>query len=119
MPLRMATMRRSADWKTGSRRNLGFPKRLTPCPGRPISRKLDAQMSIRSVGRRPVCSQDGHDCGCSRHRKEVEEPFEAEQIGSSAMALQTQPDAGRTNLCSRPFAYVCPNPRACGKPRSG
>jgi adenylosuccinate lyase len=45
----------------------------------------------RTLGHRPVGPQVGTDLRLLASRKEVEEPFEADQIGSSAMAYKRNP----------------------------
>jgi adenylosuccinate lyase len=65
--------------------------RNAPVTGQTYSRKLDAQVVDILSG---IC-QSAHkfavDLRLLAHRKEVEEPFEAEQIGSSAMAYKRNP----------------------------
>ena len=44
----------------------------------------------------------GTDLRLLAHRQEIEEPFEAEQVGSSAMAVQAQPDARPSGCAAWP-----------------
>jgi adenylosuccinate lyase len=67
------------------------PERLLPVSGQTYSRIIDAQV-INSLA---VAAAAIHKC-CNdvrllANRKEIEEPFEAEQIGSSAMAYKRNP----------------------------
>lgn len=69
---------------------MGFEK-LFPVTGQTYSRKLDSQIldGLGGVG------QSAHKWGCDlrllAHRQEIDEPFEADQVGSSAMAYKRNP----------------------------
>jgi adenylosuccinate lyase len=69
---------------------MGFPSTI-PVTGQTYTRKIDSQVLDTLSG---VC-QSAHkmatDLRLLAHRKEVEEPFESEQIGSSAMAYKRNP----------------------------
>ena len=69
---------------------MGFAQRL-PVSGQTYSRKIDSQVLDSLSG---VC-QSGHkfatDLRLLQSRHEIEEPFEAEQVGSSAMAYKRNP----------------------------
>lgn len=69
---------------------LGF-ERTYPVTGQTYSRKVDSQILAALSG---IC-QSAHkfatDVRLLSHRKEIEEPFESEQIGSSAMAYKRNP----------------------------
>jgi len=62
-----------------------------PVSGQTYSRKIDAQV----LGTLAGISESGHRFGTDlrllAHEREIEEPFEAEQIGSSAMAYKRNP----------------------------
>lgn len=62
-----------------------------PVSGQTYSRKLDTQVVNALAG----VAESGHRLGCDlrllAHEREVEEPFEADQIGSSAMAYKRNP----------------------------
>jgi len=59
--------------------------------GQTYPRKLDAQMLDLLSGIAQSASRFGNDLRLLASRKEVEEPFEANQIGSSAMAYKRNP----------------------------
>jgi adenylosuccinate lyase len=65
--------------------------RVFPVTGQTYSRKVDSQILDALSG----LGQSAHKFGCDlrllQHRQEVEEPFEAEQVGSSAMAYKRNP----------------------------
>jgi len=71
-------------------RKMGFDGAY-PVTGQTYSRKVDSQLMATLSG----ISQSGHkaatDLRLLQSRKEVEEPFEEEQIGSSAMAYKRNP----------------------------
>jgi adenylosuccinate lyase len=71
-------------------RKMGFD-RAYPVTGQTYSRKVDAQVLSALSG----IAQSGHKIGVDLRllasRKEVEEPFEPDQIGSSAMAYKRNP----------------------------
>ena len=71
-------------------RKMGFEE-FYPVTGQTYPRKVDAQVLSVLSG----IAQSGHkaatDLRLLQHRKEVEEPFEKEQIGSSAMAYKRNP----------------------------
>ncbi|MCZ2344098.1 MAG: adenylosuccinate lyase [Bacteroidales bacterium] len=71
-------------------RKMGFDRRFT-VTGQTYSRKMDAFL-LDSLG---GLGQSAHKWGCDlrllAHRQEIDEPFEAEQIGSSAMAYKRNP----------------------------
>lgn len=68
----------------------GFSK-IFAVSGQTYSRKLDSHVVATLSG----IAESGHRFGCDlrllAHEREVEEPFEAEQIGSSAMAYKRNP----------------------------
>jgi adenylosuccinate lyase len=62
-----------------------------PVTGQTYSRKVDAQVLACLSGIGQSCHKAGSDMRILQHRKEVEEPFEEKQIGSSAMAYKRNP----------------------------
>jgi adenylosuccinate lyase len=62
-----------------------------PVTGQTYSRKVDAQVLACLSGIGQSCHKAGSDLRILQSRKELEEPFEAEQIGSSAMAYKRNP----------------------------
>lgn len=71
-------------------RKMGFD-RLFPVTGQTYSRKLDTQVLDALSGFAQSVHKWGTDLRLLAHRQEVDEPFEAEQIGSSAMAYKRNP----------------------------
>ena len=69
----------------------GLRRAATPSPGQTYSRKVDVAGPRRPVGHRPSAHKTATDLRLLQSRKEIEEPFEAEQIGSSAMAYKRNP----------------------------
>ncbi len=71
-------------------RKMGFEEVL-PVTGQTYSRKLDSQVLDALSG----LGQSLHKWGCDlrllAHRQEIDEPFEADQVGSSAMAYKRNP----------------------------
>jgi adenylosuccinate lyase len=59
--------------------------------GQTYSRKVDAQVVATLSGIAQSAHKAGNDLRLLQSRKEVEEPFETEQIGSSAMAYKRNP----------------------------
>jgi adenylosuccinate lyase len=59
--------------------------------GQTYSRKVDAQVLAALSGIGQSCHKAGSDLRILQHRKEIEEPFEEQQIGSSAMAYKRNP----------------------------
>ena len=62
-----------------------------PVTGQTYSRKIDAQMLDALSGIAQSASKAASDIRILAHRKEMEEPFEKNQIGSSAMAYKRNP----------------------------
>jgi adenylosuccinate lyase len=62
-----------------------------PVTGQTYSRKVDSQVLDALSGIAQSAHKFGSDLRLLQSRKEVEEPFEAEQIGSSAMAYKRNP----------------------------
>lgn len=76
----------------------GF-ERLVPVSGQTYSRKIDTQVLEALGGLGQSLHKFGTDLRLLAHRQEVEEPFEAEQVGSSAMAYKRNPMRAE-RLCS-------------------
>jgi adenylosuccinate lyase len=62
-----------------------------PVSGQTYSRKVDYQVQATLAGVATSVSKIGHDLRLLAHLREVEEPFEDEQIGSSAMPYKRNP----------------------------
>jgi adenylosuccinate lyase len=62
-----------------------------PVTGQTYSRKVDSQVLDVLSGLGQTAHKYGTDLRLLAHRQEVEEPFEAEQVGSSAMAYKRNP----------------------------
>jgi adenylosuccinate lyase len=62
-----------------------------PVSGQTYSRKIDAQVIASLAGLAESAHRFGSDLRLLAHEREVEEPFEAEQVGSSAMAYKRNP----------------------------
>jgi adenylosuccinate lyase len=71
-------------------RKMGF-EQVFPVTGQTYSRKIDSQILDALSGIAQSAHKFGTDLRLLQHRQEVEEPFEAEQIGSSAMAYKRNP----------------------------
>ncbi|MCR4412217.1 MAG: adenylosuccinate lyase [Thermoguttaceae bacterium] len=71
-------------------RKLGFASSF-PVTGQTYPRKIDAQVLAALSGIAQSAHKMATDLRILQHRKEVEEPFEAEQIGSSAMPYKRNP----------------------------
>ncbi|HEY1786451.1 MAG TPA: adenylosuccinate lyase [Pirellulales bacterium] len=69
---------------------LGFAE-VYPVTGQTYSRKVDAQILDTLSGVAQSASKAATDLRLLQSRKEIEEPFETEQIGSSAMAYKRNP----------------------------
>ena len=69
---------------------LGFD-RVYPVTGQTYPRKLDAQALAALSGIGQSLSKFGNDLRLLAHLREIEEPFEKGQIGSSAMAYKRNP----------------------------
>lgn len=69
---------------------MGFELRQ-PVTGQTYTRKLDAQVMSALNGIGQSCHKAGCDIRLLQHRREIEEPFERQQIGSSAMAYKRNP----------------------------
>ena len=71
-------------------RKIGFDESYA-VTGQTYSRKIDAQVVSVLSGISQSAHKMATDLRILAHRKEMEEPFEAEQIGSSAMAYKRNP----------------------------
>jgi adenylosuccinate lyase len=69
---------------------MGFD-RLYAATGQTYPRKVDFAFLATLAGIAASASKFAHDIRLLQHLKEVEEPFESEQIGSSAMAYKQNP----------------------------
>ena len=69
---------------------LGF-KKVFPVSGQTYSRKLDSIFANTLAGIAQSCTKFSNDMRLLQHLKEMEEPFEKEQVGSSAMAYKRNP----------------------------
>ncbi len=64
---------------------------IVPVSGQTYTRKLDTQVLGALAGIAESAHRLGSDLRLLAHEREVEEPFEADQIGSSAMAYKRNP----------------------------
>lgn len=71
-------------------RKMGFQK-VYPVTGQTYSRKVDDQVLSSLSGIAQSAHKFATDLRLLQHEHEIEEPFEAEQIGSSAMAYKRNP----------------------------
>ncbi|MFN4259022.1 MAG: adenylosuccinate lyase [Gemmataceae bacterium] len=71
-------------------RKMGFEE-VYPVTGQTYSRKIDSQILDTLSGLCQSAHKFGTDLRLLAHRREIEEPFEAEQVGSSAMAYKRNP----------------------------
>jgi adenylosuccinate lyase len=69
---------------------MGFD-RVFPVTGQTYSRKIDTQILDALGGLGQSAHKWGTDLRLLAHRQEIDEPFEAEQVGSSAMAYKRNP----------------------------
>jgi adenylosuccinate lyase len=69
---------------------LGFP-RSYPVSGQTYSRKVDSGVVGALAAFAQSASKFGYDMRLLQHLREIEEPFEEEQVGSSAMAYKRNP----------------------------
>ncbi len=71
-------------------RKMGFDQ-VYSVTGQTYSRKVDSQVLDALAGVGQSAHKFGTDLRLLQHRQEIEEPFEAEQVGSSAMAYKRNP----------------------------
>ncbi|HTU19982.1 MAG TPA: adenylosuccinate lyase [Gemmataceae bacterium] len=71
-------------------RKMGF-EAVYPVTGQTYSRKIDSQVLDALSGLGQTAHKFGTDLRLLAHRQEIDEPFEAEQVGSSAMAYKRNP----------------------------
>lgn len=71
-------------------RKMGF-ETVYPVTGQTYSRKVDSQVLDALSGLGQTAHKFGTDLRLLAHRQEIDEPFEAEQVGSSAMAYKRNP----------------------------
>jgi adenylosuccinate lyase len=89
---------------------LGF-ERSVPVSGQTYSRKVDANVVATLAGLAQSASKFGYDMRLLQHLHEIEEPFEQEQVGSSAMAYKRNPmRAERLDAISRHLIVNSLNP---------
>lgn len=86
-------------------------RRSYPVSGQTYSRKVDAQVVNVLSGFAQSASKFGYDMRLLQHLHEIEEPFEDEQIGSSAMAYKRNPmRAERIDALARHLMVNALNP---------
>jgi adenylosuccinate lyase len=66
-------------------------ERVSPVTGQTYTRKVDTQLLDALSGLAQSAHKWGNDLRLLAHRQEIDEPFEADQIGSSAMAYKRNP----------------------------
>jgi adenylosuccinate lyase len=66
-------------------------RRTYPVSGQTYSRKVDAQVAAALAGFAESASKFAYDMRLLQHLREIEEPYEEEQVGSSAMAYKRNP----------------------------
>jgi len=89
---------------------VGMP-RSYPVSGQTYSRKVDAQVVASLAGFAQSASKFGYDMRLLQHLREIEEPFEEAQVGSSAMAYKRNPmRAERLDALSRHLIVNSLNP---------
>ena len=71
-------------------RKMGF-EAVYPVTGQTYSRKVDSQVLDVLSGLGQTAHKFGTDLRLLAHRQEIDEPFESEQVGSSAMAYKRNP----------------------------
>ncbi len=71
-------------------RKMGF-QTVYPVTGQTYSRKIDSQILDALSGLGQSAHKFGTDLRLLAHRQEIDEPFESEQVGSSAMAYKRNP----------------------------
>jgi adenylosuccinate lyase len=71
-------------------KKMGFED-VYPVTGQTYSRKIDSQVLEALSGLAQSAHKFGTDLRLLQHRQELEEPFESEQVGSSAMAYKRNP----------------------------
>jgi adenylosuccinate lyase len=71
-------------------RKMGFES-VYPVTGQTYTRKIDSQVLDALCGLGQTAHKFGTDLRLLAHRQEVEEPFESDQVGSSAMAYKRNP----------------------------
>jgi adenylosuccinate lyase len=71
-------------------RKMGF-EQVHTVTGQTYTRKVDSQVLAALAGIGETAHKFGTDLRLLAHRREVEEPFEQEQVGSSAMAYKRNP----------------------------
>jgi adenylosuccinate lyase len=79
-------------------RKMGFDE-VYPVTGQTYSRKIDSQVLDVLSGLGQSLHKWGTDLRLLAHRQEIDEPFETEQVGSSAMAYKRNPMRAE-RLCS-------------------
>src|SRR3954452_13522829 len=85
--------------------------RVYPVSGQTYSRKVDAQVVAALAGFGQSASKFGYDMRLLQHLHELEEPFEEDQVGSSAMAYKRNPmRAERLDALSRHLIVNSLNP---------
>jgi adenylosuccinate lyase len=83
-----------------------------PVSGQTYSRKVDAQVIATLAGVAESAHRFGTDLRLLAHERELEEPFEAEQVGSSAMAYKRNPMRAERMCALARFALALPAPIA-------
>ena len=82
--------------------------RVFPVSGQTYTRKADSQVVAALAGVAESAHRFGSDLRLLAHEREVEEPFEAEQIGSSAMAYKRNPMRAERMCSIARFALALP-----------
>src|SRR5947199_3177390 len=85
----------------------GF-ERTYPVSGQTYSRKVDSQVLAALAGIAESAHRFGSDLRLLAHERELEEPFEAEQVGSSAMAYKRNPMRAERMCSIARFALALP-----------
>ena len=85
----------------------GFAE-VHPVSGQTYTRKVDAQVVATLAGVAESAHRFGSDLRLLAHEREVEEPFEADQIGSSAMAYKRNPMRAERMCSIARFAMALP-----------